>query len=77
MTDVLKPHRIGVGIEGTLVVLTIGNADIKMDYDTALKLSTWLRVRGKEAKRIAGDTSRHWTVIGKLDDLEKGADTPF
>lgn len=77
MSDLLKPQKIGVGTEGTLVVLTIGNAELRMDYDTAIKLSTWLRVRGKEAKRLAGDTSRHWSVIGKLEDLEKGADTPF
>lgn len=45
---------------------------MKMEYETAIQLSTWLRVRGKEAKRNAGDVSRHWTVIGRLGDVMQG-----
>lgn len=70
--DLLKPQRISVKTEGELVVLQIGNAEMKMGYETAIQLSTWLRVRGKEAKRVAGDTSRHWTVIGRLSDALRG-----
>lgn len=76
LTDLLKPQRIDVRTEGTLVVLQIGNAEMKMPYETAIQLSTWLRVRGKEAKRIAGDTSRKWTVIGNLTAVEAG-ERPF
>jgi hypothetical protein len=76
LTDLLKPARIGVHTEGTLVVLTIGNTELKMEYETAIQLSTWMRVRGKEAKRIAGDHSRRWNVIGKLDAIEAG-EKPF
>ena len=72
MTDLLKPQRIGVSTEGELVMLKIGNVTMKMGYETAIQLSTWLRVRGKEAKRVAGDTSRHWTIIGKLSDALRG-----
>ena len=70
--DLLKKQRVGVTIEGELVVLSVGNTELKMDYETAIQLSTWMRVRGKEAKRIAGDNSRHWTVIGQLSALEAG-----
>ena len=77
MTDLAKPEFFGVRTEGVLVVLRIGNTDIKMDYETAIKLSTWMRVRGKEAKRNAGDMSRHWTVIGQLVDLNAGAKKPW
>jgi len=59
-------------VEGPLVVLCIGNAELKMPYETALQLSTWMRVRGKEAKHNAGDESRHWTVIGNLAQVEAG-----
>lgn len=72
MVDVLKPQRIEVVTEGQLVVLRIGNSEMKMEHDTAIQLSTWLRVRGKEAKRIAGDTSRHWSVIGNLSAVMNG-----
>jgi hypothetical protein len=61
-----------VRAEGQLVVLQIGNATLKMEHETAIQLSTWLRIRGKEAKRIAGDSSRHWSVIGNLQALEAG-----
>lgn len=70
--SLLQKHRIEVAVEGTLVVLKVGNAEMKMPYETAIQLSTWLRVRGKEAKRLAGDTSRHWSVIGNLSAVEAG-----
>ena len=72
MTDILQKQRIEVKAEGTLVVLKIGNAEMRMPYETAIQLSTWLRVRGKEAKRIAGDGSRHWSVVGCLDAVQAG-----
>lgn len=70
MSDILKKQRIEVRAEGQLVVLQIGNAVMKMEHETALQLSTWLRVRGKQAKVVAGDTSRHWTLIGNLTAVE-------
>lgn len=54
------------------MVLKAGNAEMRMEYETAIQLSTWLRVRGKEAKRLAGGTSRHWSVIGNLAAVERG-----
>jgi hypothetical protein len=74
--SLLSPQRIEVQTERALVVLKLGNVEVKMDYDTALKLSTWLRFNGKEAKRNAGDVSRHWTVVGRLSDVEAG-ERPF
>lgn len=71
MTDLLKRERIEVRTEGVLVVVQIGNSELKMEYDTALQLSTWIRVRGKEAKRNAGDRSLHWSVIGNLTAVEQ------
>lgn len=68
VNDLMQRARIAVRSERDHVVLTLGNVDVKMDYETALKLSQWLRVRGKEAKRFAGDVSRHWSVIGTLHD---------
>lgn len=70
--NLLKQQQTTVSLEGELVVLKIGNTEIRMEGETAIQLSTWLRVRGKEAKRIAGDNSRHWTVIGRLDAVEAG-----
>lgn len=72
MTDLLRKQRIEVRTEGQLVVLKVGNTEMKMEHDTAIQLSTWLRVRGKEAKRNAGDYSQHWSVIGNLTAVEHG-----
>jgi len=69
-SSLLSKQRIAVDIEGELVKLSIGNTDIKMPYETALQLSQWLRVRGKEAKRLAGDSSRHWSAIGLIEGLK-------
>jgi hypothetical protein len=68
-SPLLSRQHMSVATEGELVALTIGNATIKMPYETAIQLSQWLRVRGKEAKRMAGDSSRHWSAIAVLDGL--------
>ena len=68
-SPLLSRQRMEVEARGDLVRLTIGNAHIDMPYETAIQLSQWLRVRGKEAKRRAGDMSRHWSAIALLDGL--------
>lgn len=60
---VLKPHKVSVSTDGDYVLLTLGNSTMRMRYEDAITLSQWLRVRGKEAKRFAGDASRHWHGI--------------
>lgn len=69
-SPLLSRQRMAVDIRGDLVRLSIGNADIDMPYETALQLSQWLRVRGKQAKRQAGDMSRHWSAIAILDGVK-------
>ena len=69
-SPLLSRQRISVQARGDMVRLSIGNADIDMPYETAIQLSQWLRVRGKEAKRQAGDMSRHWSAIAILDGLK-------
>lgn len=68
-SPLLSRQRMSVEARGDLVRLTIGNAEIDMPYETAIQLSQWLRVRGKEAKRSAGDMSRHWSAIALIDGL--------
>lgn len=68
---ILEKHRIAVQQRDDKVVLAIGNSEITMDYATALQLSQWLRYRGKEAKRFAGDISQHWSIIATLGDAEQ------
>lgn len=72
MSDLLEKQLVKVSVDGTLVVLKIGSSEIKMEYETAIQLSTWLRVKGKLAKRVAGDDSRRWSVIGNLEAAEAG-----
>jgi hypothetical protein len=76
MSSLLTQQNAQVYLEGQLVVLKIGTTELKMDYATAIKLSTWMRVKGKAAKALAGDTSRHWSLIGNLTAVEAG-DAPW
>lgn len=66
--NLLRQERIAVSSEGDLVVMQLGNVEVRLPYETALQLSQWLRVRAKESKRRAGDASRHWSLIGTLHD---------
>jgi len=67
----LTKTRIEVSTEGEIVVLRIGDSIIKLDYEAAIQISQWLRVNGKAAKRAAGDTSRHWSIICTPESLQQ------
>ena len=69
--SILRRERIEVKQEDDLVVLIIGNASLRMPYDTAFKVSAWLRIRGRQAKRFSGDTSRNMLALGALTNLEE------
>jgi hypothetical protein len=60
--EVLK-SRIPVSSVGTMVVAKLGNEEATMPYRAAQRIGQWVRLRAKEAKRRAGDTSRHWGAI--------------
>ncbi len=72
MTKPLTKQRVEAKAEGEMVVLSIGNSEIKFHYTDALQLSQWIRVAGKQAKANAGDISRHWSVVAQLDDANAG-----
>jgi hypothetical protein len=66
----LTPQALAVRSEGELVVVTVGGSDLRLHYEDALKVSQWIRVRAKEAKRRCGDVSRHWSTLAVLDGLK-------
>jgi hypothetical protein len=68
--NLLTQQAIAVTAEGELVAIRVGNSTLRIHYEDALKLSQWIRVRAKEAKRRAGDMSRHWSAIALLEDLK-------
>lgn len=70
--DLLKRERVAVSSEHDRVVIQLGNVVVKLGYEDALQLSQWIRFRAKEAKRFAGDQSRHWSAIGQLTDATRG-----
>ena len=65
----LTPQVIDFWSEGELVVMKVGNSELRLHYEDALKVSQQMRVTSKEAKRRAGDTGRHWSVLGTLDGI--------
>lgn len=66
-------HKVpsSVRAEGDQICVTLGNSEIRMGYEDGIKLSNWIRIASKEAKRNAGDTSRHWSVIAQADDAQR------
>jgi hypothetical protein len=65
---ILKRTPFGTRVEGVDVHMTIGEKAVRMDYQTALKLSAFLRHAGRLAKRNAGDQARNFTVYADLTD---------
>ena len=63
--------EVAVWAERDLVVLKIGSQEMKMSHVSALKLSAWLRLRAKEAKRTVGDTADHWSCIADVSTIEE------
>lgn len=51
-----------------MVEMTIGTGLVTMDYSMAIKLGTFLRYAGKEAKRLSGDVSKLFTIVADLTD---------
>lgn len=70
-TPLNKWRREDVFTQGRIVSIKIGGNVITLHFESALKVSQWIRLRAKEAKRIAGDTERHWSIIGNFEDLAK------
>lgn len=54
--------------EGEQAGFRIGNSELRLSYEDALRFSQMLRVHAKRAKRTAGDVSRHWSAIGVLNE---------
>ena len=63
-----KRQDLQVFSEGELVAVQIGNSTLRLHYEDALKVSQWIRMRAKEAKRRCGDVSRHWSALATLED---------
>jgi hypothetical protein len=59
---------ISVRVDGIVVVLTLGNHSVSLDYDTANRLAVLLRGHGKIAKHRAGDVSVKVIGFANLTD---------
>lgn len=70
--ELLKPHGLAVYAEGQIVRLKIDKATAGLPYPVARTVAQWLRIRGKEAKRNAGER-RHWSEIGNMPAVVNGA----
>lgn len=66
---VLTPLNLAVTSEGESVIITVGDVPLRFHYEDALKISQWIRMRAKEAKRRAGDMSRHWSALATIDGV--------
>ena len=70
--SLFRPLKIRIFHERDTVVLEIDRHELKMEYPYAIALSQQLRMHGKQAKKWAGDVSRHWsTDASVLSDAEE------
>lgn len=62
---------IAVGHELDLVHVEIHGQRYSLHYTDALQLAHLTRTHAKHAKRLAGDSSKHWAVYATLTDGEE------
>lgn len=75
----LQKHVVIISSVGEDVVLKIGTNTWRMNYATAMFLSSAIRSVAQTVKRANGDTGRYTNMSGVLHDAEKGPDAgqPF
>lgn len=71
--ELLKPTAYSCTNVDHVVVLQIGNKQLKMDHHTALRMAAMLSHSGKQAKRAAGDTGASMYGFGTLTDATADA----
>jgi hypothetical protein len=59
-----------IDVDSEMIYLILGEHRIGFHFETGLKLSEWLRMGGKKAKRWAGDDGRAIIAAGNLADAE-------
>jgi len=62
LPGMLHVRDISVCAIGQVVSLRLGRSTIGIPWETALQVSQWIRVRGKEAKRNASEQA-HWSTF--------------
>ena len=68
--SLVEKLRMEIGHVGTQVYFQIGNHKLEMEYPDAIKVSQLLRTHAKQAKKFAGDASKHWLTEAVLTDAE-------
>lgn len=76
LVELTKGHALAVRRNGTMVVVTVGPHAITLPHEAALTISTWLRMRGKEAQGNAGALGEHWSKVGQVEAIQAG-ENPF
>lgn len=64
--SLFRPLKIRIFHEHDTVVMQIDGRELKMEYPYAIAISQQLRMHGKQAKKWAGDVSRHWSTDASL-----------
>lgn len=68
--SLVQSMKAEIGHIGTMVYMDIGGRRLEIDYPTAIKFSSLLRIHAKQAKKFAGDAAKHWTSESVLTDAE-------
>lgn len=72
LPKLLRARDLECYAEGQFVVLKIRRTTAKLPWPVSRKLSQWIRVRGKEAQRNAGERA-HWSTLVDQVAVDAGA----
>ena len=69
-TAPLEKYEWRIESEGEMTYIWFGNTSIGFHFESALKISHWLRLAAAQAKNWAGDTGKAMHTVGTLTDAE-------
>lgn len=70
-TAPLERYEWRIETEGEMTYVWFGNTSVGFHFESALKISHWLRLAAAQAKRWAGDTGKSIHTVGTLSDAEQ------
>ncbi len=71
LPKILKAYEAAVEARGTSVFVKLGPCELGLPWEVCFILSQWIRLKGKEAKRNAGEMA-HWSKVEHAGAVANG-----
>lgn len=70
-TAPLERYEWRIDTEGEMIYIWFGNTSVGFHFESALKISHWLRLAARQSKNWAGDTGKAIHTVGTLSNAEE------